>query len=153
MLWHRVRRSLKRYATARRIGPLTVQAWIQERADVSAKRAECPACGRMDNYSTYEIDQPGTTSRKYRGCKLCGFWQEADGRSLPYRTVLTVHVCIGPISENSQCSSCLVWGPRAQHCCFRVLRRAEAHHKEYLHSECGVRIGMEHVIPWPVEWS
>jgi len=52
----------------------------------------CPDCGSCLNYGPRWHARADGTERHYRACKVCGFWQEADG-SQPYRVWLPVHTC------------------------------------------------------------
>lgn len=61
----------------------------------------CPSCGTLGFYSPRgRQDEVGNVPRKYRACKFCGFWQEAEGKiynkkgGAPYRCTMV------------QCSDC-----------------------------------------------
>jgi hypothetical protein len=74
-------------------------------------------------------------------------FQEADGQSGAYQTVLLVHDCRGPAGADAQCRGCGM-RPRktgARHPCPRVVREGET----ITCAECGTLLGKEHVLPWP----
>jgi len=61
------------------IPPYTPDDWAADR--LTAVALTCPNCGRSDDYGPREATlDDAHTLRRYRGCKVCGFWQEADGR-------------------------------------------------------------------------
>jgi len=62
--------------------------WAGEYAAFKAGRMPCcPNCERADNYVPYTVRRDDGSERRYRGCKSCGCWQEADGTAA-YRCAL-----------------------------------------------------------------
>ena len=126
----------------------TESAWAEEmRSFEAGELLHCPDCGRSLAYEPRAGEGPveGGPIRKYRACKICGFWQEADGESSSYRCVITFHLCLAAIPDGAQCTSCTVEGPLSHHLCGRYLRESET----YVHESCGTLLGPDHVVPWP----
>src|SRR3989442_307051 len=84
---------------------------------------------------------------RYRGCKSCGCWQEADGTPA-YRCSLVIHSCVQPIPDGAMCKNCDVWGPRQAHRCHRILPAAEIGVTKC--RQCGIVQTVVHVVGWPV---
>lgn len=129
------------------IGPYTEADWERDRAAVKAGEAlACPDCGHTENYVLAEGRRWDGSPRRYRGCKVCGFWQEADGESSPYRCRLTVHICLARFAEERECRGCGNGiGPALWHLCLRILRPDE----EWRCPECGTALETQHTVPWP----
>src|SRR5438552_7980555 len=107
------------------IPPFTPGDWAAERhAVATGKRLACPNCERSENYAPYIIRHADGSERRYRGCKSCGCWQEADGTAA-YRCSCLIHSCMQPIPDGAMCKNCDKWGPRPTHRCHRVLPAAE----------------------------
>ena len=118
----------------------------QEDWDAGGKPA-CPRCGNSEDYGPRQVVLADRSFRRFRGCKRCGMFQEADGRSPPYQTVLLVHECTAKIAADAQCRACGL-RPRkgaGSHLCPRVVRAGEAARC----AECGLALGPLHVRPWP----
>ena len=131
------------------IPPYTPTEWARERAaDKPAAAIPCPNCGHAEWYHPLEVELDDGAWRQYRCCKMCGCWQEADGRSPAYRCALTVHTCDRALTESTQCANCEVWGPLGQHRCKRVLTPQEI--GNFACKNCGSVITTAHVVPWPV---
>jgi hypothetical protein len=127
------------------IGPYSESEWRSDKLLQAGRRLACPNCDSDVYFKAY-----GTT-RGYRGCKVCGFWQEADGVSQPYRCHATEHVCVGDIPRGAVCGCCEKPGPISYHLCWRVLTPREVAERSYTCSVSGTVLGVEHVIPWAVE--
>jgi hypothetical protein len=69
--------------------PYTEADWQAdfERVD-QGEPLTCPDCGALGDYGPRDDGQ----GRHYRACKMCGFWQEADG-SPAYRCWMSTHKC------------------------------------------------------------
>jgi len=124
--------------------------WQSDRqAEASGERLQCPNCGHCEWFRAVGIPPGDGSQRKYRACKVCGFWQEADG-SAAYRCLMTVHTCLGSIPEGKRCEYCGAWGPRNWHPgCWRVLPAKELGTTSCQY--CGQILRAQHVTPWPVE--
>ena len=133
------------------IGSYSVGDWEKDRALQSGVRLRCPSCETDVPFGPYEHPRGDGSLRRYRGCKMCGFWQEADGRSPPFRCVLTVHACVGWIPDSQQCSCCPQRGPADWHLCPRVLTEAEVRDESYTCAISGAVVRDAHVIPWGIE--
>lgn len=130
------------------IGPYTLEAWLADRsAEAAGQRLECPDCRSRIWFRPVGVPPETGAERKYRACKICGFWQNADGTP-PYRCYMTAHVCLAAISEDSQCCYCGAWGPIDWHSgCWRILPAGELGVTQCV--GCGVVLGPMHVVPWP----
>ena len=133
----------------RKVPAYSVADWERDRQEeASGDRLACPNCGRSEWYHPVGIPPETGEKRKYRACKVCGFWQEADGSSA-YRCLMTAHVCLGDIKEGAACPYCGTWGPREWHAgCWRILRQPELGVTKC--NNCGVALTEDHVVPWPV---
>ena len=108
----------------------------------------CPNCEHANWYHPVGIPPDSGAERKYRACKVCGFWQEADGKPA-YRCWMTVHTCLGSLAEGARCQFCGAWGPRTWHAgCWRILPSRELGVTTC--PNCGVILTPGHVVPWPV---
>ncbi len=119
-----------------------------QRAD-SGELLKCPDCGHDEYFVVTEqgVREDGSP-RRYRGCKVCGFWHEADGKTEPERCRLTDHICLGSFATTRKCLNCN--NPMSQglryHLCPRILQPAE----EKTCEECGTALGSEYTVPWVV---
>lgn len=131
------------------IPPYSSQAWSSEReVEARGERLACPNCDHNEWYHPVGIPPETGAERKYRACKMCGFWQEADGTQA-YRCWMTTHVCIQKLPDGAVCKYCGTWGPREWHAgCWRILRPAELGVTAC--DGCGVVLSPLHVVPWPV---
>ena len=115
--------------------------------DRSVVRAPCPRCGHDEDYGPRDDADtalPGNV-RHYRACKVCGQFQEADGMSAPYETVITVHHCLGKIGAGVKCGGCgNVMAGRPWHLGPRIIRAGDT----FTCPECHTTLTEEHVIPW-----
>ena len=106
----------------------------------------CPSCGSSENFGPRQAILPDRSFRRFRSCKRCGMCQEADGRSLPYQTLLMAHECDGKIGADAQCRGC---GMRlrngGRHLCPRIVREGET----FVCPECGTALTEAHRRPWP----
>jgi uncharacterized Zn finger protein len=106
----------------------------------------CPRCGSSDDFGPRHGVQADRTFRRYRACKRCGLFQEADGRSPPYQTLLMVHDCDGRVAPDTQCRGCgLRLKAGGRHLCPRIVREGDV----FTCPECGTVLGEEHRQPWP----
>jgi hypothetical protein len=131
------------------IPPYTPDDWSSDRRVDSESGLACANCGHDEWYHPVGIPPEDGAERKYRACKVCGFWQEADG-SPPYRCMMTSHVCLGHLAEGKQCTYCGAWGPIHWHAgCWRVLRKEELGQTRC--DNCGTTLDEGHVVSWPVD--
>jgi hypothetical protein len=123
--------------------------WHRDRkAEADGQHLTCPNCGRGEWFHPLGVPPSDGALCKYRACKVCGFWQEADGTPA-CRSVMTAHGCLGPIEHGQRCRHCGTTGPRHWHvCCPRVLRPHELGLTSCHH--CGTVLTRDHVVPWPV---
>lgn len=123
--------------------------WHRDRqAEAGGARLTCPNCDHGEWFHPLGIPPSDGANRKYRVCKVCGFWQEADGTPA-YRCVMTVHTCLGTLLASQRCVHCGMSGPRHWHTCSpRVLPPQELGVTAC--QCCGVVLTREHVVPWPV---
>ncbi len=129
------------------IPPYSEDDWRRDREqDAGGEPLTCLNCERSEWFQPC-LAEP---DRKYRACKICGFWQEADGTPA-YRCRMTVHTCTGVIAEGGQCrNGCGAWGPVSWHAgCWRILTPKEL--GVYKCPNCDVVISPLHVIRWPVQ--
>ena len=79
----------------------------EESQRLAGKRLTCPDCGSNENYTPKAGTHPDGSPRRYRGCKMCGFWQEADGTEA-YRCWRSTHTCSKELSpkETFTCEHC-----------------------------------------------
>ena len=136
------------YGTLAGFAPYTETEWEQdERQRTSGFPLTCPDCRKDADYGPRRAAKADGSLRKYRACKMCGFWQEADGRSLPYRCRLAVHMCTGDFGTRRECRCCgnVQSGGTHRHLCPRALVPRET----YYCPECHVSVGRRNVIPWP----
>ncbi len=133
------------------IGPYSAEDWMREDTRKSVgDKLSCPNCEHTGWYSPIKGRRPDGLERLYRACKVCGFWQEADGMSAPYRCVMTLHVCVGRVSFGETCGSCNHPGSLTWHPCARVVTRAEVTSTPYVCPQCRVALTEDHVVPWAV---
>lgn len=106
-------------------------------------KLKCPRCGSDEDFGPRQTFQADRTFRRFRACKRCGLFQEADG-SPPYQTVLLVHQCT--ISETGlQCRSCGRRPRTGQHDCARIVREGES----FNCPQCGTLVSAAHALAWP----
>jgi len=104
----------------------------------------CPRCASDEDFGPRQTVQPDRSFRRFRACKRCGLFQEADGLSPAYQTVLLVHRCT--IRETGlQCRSCGRRPRSGQHDCARIVREGES----FTCPECGTVVTSDHILPWP----
>ena len=134
------------------VGPYAEADWHHDRQEEAAgKHLVCPNCGHGEWFHPVGFPPNSGAKRKYRACKVCGFWQEADGTPA-YRCLMTVHTCLGLIPDGTRCQYCGAWGPRNWHPgCWRILAPKELSQAQC--QSCGIVLAQDHVIPWPVEAS
>jgi len=131
-----------------KIPPFAPADWAAEdHAFQTGRSLACPNCERVENYALYSAQREDGSERRYRGCKSCGCWQEADG-TLAYRCSLLIHSCAQPIPEGTTCRNCDTWGPRSEHRCHRVLPPNEIGVTRC--RQCAVVQTHAHVVGWPV---
>lgn len=131
------------------IGPYTEADWQSDRQTLTGGgRVACPDCGHTRNFAPLARRGSGLLEIHYRGCKVCGFWQIADGRSAPYRCRMTVHLCLGEFDTQRDCRGCGNGMPAGLtfHLCPRVLEPGETRECP----ECHTQVGKSHVVPWAV---
>jgi hypothetical protein len=127
----------------------TEQDWQRDTVAQQRSRLTCPACSHDEWYKAVAARRLDGSTRRYRACKVCGFWQEADG-SPPYRCYMTVHICLAEIQPGEQCKYCGTWGPAVWHPnCWRVIPDAEVGQTRC--DNCGVALSRDHIIPWAAE--
>ena len=138
------------HGTLAGFAPYTEVEWQQdERQRTSGFPLTCPDCRKDADYGPRQATKADGSPRKYRACKMCGFWQEADGLSLPYRCRLAVHMCTGDFGTSRECRGCgnVLASGTQRHLCSRVLAPRETYHCP----ECHATVGRRNVIPWPSE--
>lgn len=126
--------------------------WCRERALVDAGRVlPCPACGHREYFSPYAVATDDGSLRLYRGCKVCGFWQDTGEDSV--RCVWTSHVCLAKIPSGETCGCCDSDGPLSFHICSRIVGEEEIEGGEYTHDDsgCNITLGPEHRIAMAAE--
>lgn len=71
--------------------PYSLTDWLHDAG--SGGGLPCPRCGHDEDYGLRDDAATATPENVgyYRACKVCGMFQEADGRSDPYETTITVH--------------------------------------------------------------
>ncbi len=129
------------------ISPYSAQQWESDRQREDAgETLRCPACERDEWFHCIRRDVPEPNER---ACKVCGFWQRADGTPA-YRCRLTAHVCLGPRQAGGECPECreAIDSP-FWHLCVTILRPEEI--GERACERCGTVRTERHVIPWVVE--
>ena len=132
------------------IPPFTFQDWwIEHLAGlVGMEVLRCPNCGRPENYALLAVPRDDGSERRYRACKTCGCWQEADGTAA-YRCSLLIHSCVQPIPDGVTCKNCDQGGPRQTHRCHRILPPQEIGVTTC--RQCGTTQTPAHVVGWPVK--
>jgi hypothetical protein len=128
------------------LAPYSLADWERDWDD-SAK-LPCPRCGNSEDYGARQSVLADRSFRRYRACKRCGMFQEADGHSAPYQTVLLVHECGEHLGADSQCRSCGMRprkGGTGKHLCPRIVREGET----FSCLECGTKLGEQHQKDWP----
>ncbi len=131
------------------IGPYTESQWQTDRGAITTGgRLACPDCGHDRNFAPLIRRGSGLLEIHLRGCRVCGFWQVADGQSAPYRCRMSVHLCLGTFSTQRDCGGCGNAMPAglSYHLCPRVLEPDEARECP----ECHARVGTSHIVPWAV---
>jgi hypothetical protein len=128
----------------------SVADWHQEReAESRGQHLACPNCGRAEWYHAVGVPPDTGAQRKYRACKVCGCWQEADGTPA-YRCWMTVHTCLAHLAKGMHCPYCGIWGPRQWHAaCWRILATDELGITRC--AACDLVLTPQHVVPWPVQ--
>jgi transcription elongation factor Elf1 len=112
----------------------------------AGQKLHCPRCGSEDEFGPRQAVLADRTFRRYRGCKQCGLFQEADGQSAPYQTALLAHDCRGNVGADAQCRGCgLRIRSGGRHLCTRIVRAGEA----FTCPECGTALSEQHRRPWP----
>jgi uncharacterized Zn finger protein len=107
---------------------------------------QCPRCGSGEDFGPRQAVLADRSFRRYRACKQCGMFQEADGRSLPHQTVLMAHDCDSQVGADAQCRGCgLRVRTGGRHLCHRIVREDEV----FTCPECGTVLSEEHRRPWP----
>lgn len=69
---------------------------------------ECPDCGFSGDYDRYgsRFRTVDGSPFPYRMCKVCGFWQRADGQSAPVRCWLSKHRCQRRLAKGEMTFHC-----------------------------------------------
>ena len=133
--------------------PYVEAAWAAEMTLLKEGLAlPCPDCGSSSDYGPKEAAGSDGTVRHYRACKMCGFWQEADG-TLAYRCWTSQHVCVRHVGTTFHCPHCATVlqpaepeGP-AVHTCGKYLLPTDS---GYLCTTCGHWYGRDSQVPWPL---
>jgi hypothetical protein len=130
------------------IGPYSESDWQRDVERLQAGPLACPDCGHTESFAPMSRPSIGTLEIHYRGCKVCGFWQIADGQSAPFRCRMTAHMCLGQFPAARVCRGCGNPMPAGvtYHPCLRVLRPEETRECP----ECHTQVGGAHVVPWAV---
>ena len=115
----------------------------------------CPDCNSTGDYGPRAAPRPDGSERHYRGCKVCGFWQDADG-SPAYRCWQSAHVCVRHIGTEYTCPFCNQTLRPAEpegvavHMCGKYLKPDE---DGYFCTTCARWRGRESQVPWPLRGS
>jgi len=128
------------------IPPYSAQQWESDRQrEEGGETLRCPACEHEEWFHCIRREAPGPNER---ACKVCGFWQRADGTPA-YRCRLTAHVCLGPRPAAGPCLECgEVIRSSSWHLCVTILRQEEIGERACAH--CGMVRTERHVVPWVV---
>ena len=138
--------------------PYIPNDWDRDRQLVEAgQRLTCPDCGSNENYGPKSGTYADGSPRRYRACKMCGFWQEAD-TTPAYRTWLATHECRRhPASGETAffceyCKQTLLPGPGNEivHRCGKYLTPDE---DGYTCATCGHFYGRESEERFPLRGS
>jgi hypothetical protein len=125
------------------IPPYTEADW--QRDWEAGAKLSCPRCGSDEDYAARQAVQPDRTFRRYRACKRCGMFQEADGTKA-YQTFMMVHECDGNVGADAQCRGCgLRIRNGGKHRCPRIVREGET----FTCPECATTLSHRHILPWP----
>lgn len=90
--------------------PYTEPDWQREEVQrLAGSRFECPDCGSDKDFGPKAHLRADNSERHYRACKICGFWQEADG-SPPYRVWLATHDCVIRLRPGQLVAKCTTCG-------------------------------------------
>ena len=130
-------------------GPYTLQHWQEDGVFQGLGGAlDCPDCGSAADFGPRKAQRSDGSTRLYRGCKTCGFWQEADGWSLAYRCWFAGHMCNTLFNQDRECGGCgnVIRAGTTCHTCRRVLTPNEM----FTCPECQVLINERFMLPWPV---
>lgn len=130
------------------IGPYSEADWQRDGTQMQSSPLACPDCGHTENFAPMSRPGIGSLEIHYRGCKVCGFWQIADGQSAAYRCRMTAHMCLGQFPVARTCGGCGNQMPAGvtYHPCLRVLAPDETRECP----ECHAEVGTPHVVPWAV---
>lgn len=134
-------------------GPHDRYTELEWQADVDRRRRgfvqPCPACGRTEWFAPVSQPGPGGRDVHLRACRVCGFYQRADGASPPARAQLAVHVCLGRFTTSRKCGGCGTEMRAGQpwHLCAWLLDPGEVRSCP----ECQARIETAHIVPWAVQ--
>ena len=88
--------------------PYGATEWLDEKTRANAgRKLKCPDCGSDEWYKPVTGTYTDGSPRHYRACKMCGFWQEADGTDA-YRVWQSVHTCMKKLNpgESFTCDYC-----------------------------------------------
>ena len=130
------------------IPPYTTEQWESDRQrEESGETLRCPACDHDEWFHCLRSE----AGPHERVCKVCGFWQKADGTPA-YRCRLTAHVCPGQRPDEGVCPECgEAFQSPSWHVCVKILPQEEL--GEDSCRLCGQVRTDGHVIPWAVEAS
>lgn len=123
----------------------------EESQRLAGKRLTCPDCESDDWYQPMSAPRPDGSQRHYRGCKICGFWQEADGTEA-YRVWLCMHDCRHELETGKTftCNDCEQEVTENSHSCGKYLLPDE---EGYECGTCGEFQGRETSTDFPLQGS
>jgi len=120
--------------------------WRADRERVAqGEPLTCPDCDFSDNPLLYgpRGGEEGKGPPR-RACKVCGFWQDADGSSA-YRCWKSTHRCDPGLNGPYDCEHCGQTGLTGSHDCGNYLKPRE---DGYECGTCGRWHGRETPTPW-----
>ena len=138
--------------------PYRATDWTSDKARANpVETTSCPDCGSDEHYGPRGGIHSDGSPRNYRACKMCGFWQEADG-SDPYRCWQSSHECRRELDAGGSficeyCGQTFTTGDAPvliAHTCGKYLKPDE---DGYECGACGKFQGRDTLEPWPLEGS
>lgn len=132
--------------------PYTEEDWYAAVVGrMKGERLACPECGSHRDFYPKTGKNSDGTERHYQACRMCGFWQEADGTPA-YRCWKSTHRCDPglPAEEEYSCEHCSQTQLSGPHDCEWYLKLWE---EGYACVTCGQYLGRETKRAWPSSGS